>query len=238
MTGFASPNYTQTPNELFDKYLPEIKDLSELKVTMAIIRQTLGYQKKRDPISLSRLQKLTGLSRQAAFEGAEKAVARGLVAIVGRGARGISIYALVIDNDSSLDWSTEETRTGLPSRPTKETLKKKKISPDGGTPPEKTAEKKPRPVNKNAPWHDELLRCFGLTPETVTTTGDKTYWFAAADLVKIQFPVDKIADLHQWCIDQDWPNFTVMALAKHAGEWLADGGEDDDPYANEVFDYS
>lgn len=92
--------------------------------------------------------------------------------------------------------------------------------------------KKPRPLHKNAPWHDALLECFGLTPETVTTTGDKTYWVAAADLAKITFPVDRIADLHEWCTDQDWPNFTVMALAKHAGEWLAEDGDDgSDPFA-------
>lgn len=102
----------------------------------------------------------------------------------------------------------------------------------------KATGKKPRPPHKNAPWHDELLKCFGLTPETVTSTGDKTYWVAAADLAKINFPIEKICELHEWCINQDWPNFTVMALAKHAGEWLAGDGDDDDPYANEVFDYS
>lgn len=103
-------------------------------------------------------------------------------------------------------------------------------TPDGGSVPENT--KKPRPPHPNEPWRNELLRCFGLTPETVTKTGDRVYWIAAADLVKINFPVEKIKDFHRWCVDQEWKNFGVMALAKHAGEWLAkQTGDDDDPYA-------
>lgn len=116
--------------------------------------------------------------------------------------------------------------------------------------------KKPRPIHKNAPIHDALLECFGLTPTTVTKTGDRTYWTAAADFAKIEFPVDKITPFHRWCKGQEWPSFTVMAMAKYAGEWLSkqpntpielgdDGepvtasyiiGSDDDPFKDEIID--
>ena len=112
MSGFASPNHTQTPNELFDMYMPLMHE-SELKVVMAIVRKTLGYKKDRDPISLSQLIKMTGLSRQGVLDGTQAAIERGLVAIAGHGKRGTTIYQLVY----SVDQSTEETRTSLPSRP-------------------------------------------------------------------------------------------------------------------------
>lgn len=45
--GFASPNYTQTPNDFFDDLMKGIDDLSELKVTLVALRQTFGYHRER-----------------------------------------------------------------------------------------------------------------------------------------------------------------------------------------------
>lgn len=78
-TGFEQPNYTQTPNALFDKYLAEIDSMTELKVVLAIVRKTLGWHKTRDIISITQLEKMTGLSRQGVIDGVEKAITRGLV---------------------------------------------------------------------------------------------------------------------------------------------------------------
>lgn len=137
MTGFTSPNHTQTPNELFDIHMTDMGEC-ELKVALAIIRKTLGYHKKSDPISLTQLQKLTGLSRQGVIDGADKAISRGIVEIVGTGKRGVLIYGLVINfdqsenqTDESVDQSEFQTGTGQKSRHTKETtpkeIKKKKV---------------------------------------------------------------------------------------------------------------
>lgn len=65
---FSNPNYTQTPNELFDVYLKELKG-SELKILLVVIRKTLGFclpdgtRKKSDKISISQIIKYTGLGR-------------------------------------------------------------------------------------------------------------------------------------------------------------------------------
>lgn len=53
--------------------------MAELKVTMAILRKTLGWQKKSDKISLTQLEKMTGLSRQGVIDGTREAEARGTV---------------------------------------------------------------------------------------------------------------------------------------------------------------
>jgi len=73
--GFQSPNHTQTPNDLFDIYLPEL-GFGELKVLLAIIRQTLGYHRKRSKLSLTFLEKATGLSRSAVQRACDKLESR------------------------------------------------------------------------------------------------------------------------------------------------------------------
>ena len=52
--GFASPNYTQVPDALFDELLPDLSG-AELKVLLYIIRRTLGFKKEADHISLAQI---------------------------------------------------------------------------------------------------------------------------------------------------------------------------------------
>jgi hypothetical protein len=66
----AEPNYTQGPNVFFDEWLPEIKNLSELKVIVVIIRGTFGWHQDNAQLSISDLERLTGLSRTSVIEGA------------------------------------------------------------------------------------------------------------------------------------------------------------------------
>lgn len=318
MSGFSAPNHTQTPNDLFDKYMMLMGE-SELKVTLAIIRKTLGFHKKSDPISLTQLQKATGLSRQGCIDGAEAAIKRGLVRRIGLGKRGVTVYEMVIGADQSTtltseneDWSTELTSTSQQGRPvssqhsrhtketttkdnvTKETVKDSKDilpsvqsqpifaapcvaagapvqlkavtpqttipgswvgespvgetlakanvgrpSPVPRTPPTKAADlaqkhideldaqkpqqKKPRPKNPNEPMHDELVKAFGLEPGTLTSTADSRFWTVAAELSKINFPMEFVRPLYNWCKGQDWPGvFTPFALSAHAPNWLSE----------------
>jgi hypothetical protein len=74
--GFNAPNYTQTPNQLFDELLPHLNE-GELKVLLYIIRRTFGFQRDADDISIKqmmdglvtrdgrRLDEGVGLSRSA-----------------------------------------------------------------------------------------------------------------------------------------------------------------------------
>jgi len=56
--GYASPNYTPVPDELFDEQLPDLSG-AELKVLLYVIRRTFGFKRESDNISLS--QMLNGL---------------------------------------------------------------------------------------------------------------------------------------------------------------------------------
>jgi len=74
--GFASPNYTMVPDELFDELMPDLSG-AELKVLLYIVRRTFGFKKGSDRISKAQLEngirtkdgrildRGTGLSRRA-----------------------------------------------------------------------------------------------------------------------------------------------------------------------------
>lgn len=119
------PNYTQIPNVVLDS-MSEMSD-SEFRVVLAVARQTFGWHRERDKISVSQLQKLTGLSRQGVVNGIKAGERRGLIERIPDEAdkRGGFWYRLLVnDVDQSIpltsqqvDQSTELTRTSQRTRP-------------------------------------------------------------------------------------------------------------------------
>lgn len=75
--GVTAPGYTQIPNEILDE-MPRMKE-AELRITLAIARQTFGWQKSKDMLSIGRLMQLTGLSRQGVQNGIAAALQRGTI---------------------------------------------------------------------------------------------------------------------------------------------------------------
>lgn len=129
--GFRPPNYTQLPNELFDDWLPHL-GLAELKVLMVIMRKTFGWHKVRDRISLSQLEKLTGLKRTHITKATKNLVQKRLISKFVEGKKGeqMTFYELVLGDDSNnFDQSLCETPPSPFKGPTKETLTKEKRSP-------------------------------------------------------------------------------------------------------------
>src|SRR5215217_5058431 len=86
--GFASPNYTQVPDELFDVLLPALAD-NELRVLLYIIRRTFGFKRDADTISLSQMVNgITTKDGQVLDSGtglSKSTVARGLKGLRERG---------------------------------------------------------------------------------------------------------------------------------------------------------
>ena len=125
---FQPPNHTQTPNELYDELLPLIDSLAELKVTLAIIRQTFGWHKGEDRLSLSQLETLTGLTRKSVAEGVKSALRRGYV-----GRRKVDqgyLYGLRVASRNSRPPASVDTTplTSVDTIPTKERVKEKNDS--------------------------------------------------------------------------------------------------------------
>ena len=107
-----TPNYTQIPNEVFavmHKMTP-----AELKVVLAVCRQTFGWHKQRDRISVSQLVVLTGLSRQGVLNGIDAAKEHGFLIAYEVG-NSFEYEINVVEMVNEVDQS--ETENGQESRP-------------------------------------------------------------------------------------------------------------------------
>ena len=109
------PNYTQIPNSFLDEQMRR-KDMGigELKVCLAIARQTFGWHKEGDRLSLSQLEELTGLSRQGVINGINAAIKNGLIVRTQKG-QGY-IYSLNVVATSQVSRPVDNTASQV-SRP-------------------------------------------------------------------------------------------------------------------------
>lgn len=168
--GLRAPNHTQTPNELFDEWLP-VLGLAELKVLMVVIRKTFGWHKIRDRISLSQLETLTGLERRHVLKATKTLVEKHLISkfVEGKNGTQSAYYELVVDEDSNNVYQCpKDTPPSVLKTPTKETITKEKetpIVPKRDLPsssksrkriPEEKKEMAPR-VLVSKPQHEDLL---------------------------------------------------------------------------------
>ncbi len=112
--GFDSPNYTPTPDALFDELAPNLTE-AELRVLLYIVRRTFGFKREADAISLTQLvsgittkdgrvlDRGTGLSRKATFQAVQSLEERGLLVVsrtvAGDGVNQINIYSLIFADE-------------------------------------------------------------------------------------------------------------------------------------------
>lgn len=147
MKPIQPPNYTQIPNTILDA-MGEMSG-AEFKVVMAIARQTFGWHKERDKISISQLMALTGLSRQGVVNATAGAIEQGFVGseVDEADALGGVWYWLIVADEGSqnsrpvkkVDQSKKLTKTSQLFRP--ELVKKVDSQKKGNK------EKKPPPPN-------------------------------------------------------------------------------------------
>lgn len=125
----TQPNYTQTPNDLFDHWLPYLKE-GELKVLLVIMRKTFGWHKIRDKISISQLAAITGLTEETVVIATRSLQQKGVIIknVIGPPGKQETYYELVISEDSNNSYPSDKTRTPLGFTPPGETEAQKKPS--------------------------------------------------------------------------------------------------------------
>jgi hypothetical protein len=74
-----APNFTQIPNEWFDKWLREVETDAENKVVQIVMRFTYGWHDHAAGLTISQFQELAGLSRAAVIDGIRKAIEHGFI---------------------------------------------------------------------------------------------------------------------------------------------------------------
>lgn len=75
----AKPNFTQTPNDLFDLWMRDLSN-NALRVMLVITRKTFGWHKTIDAISQSQIQEMSGLCRNAVKSGLKELIELGIIA--------------------------------------------------------------------------------------------------------------------------------------------------------------
>ena len=116
--GFDSPNYTPTPDALFDELAPNLTE-SELRVLLYIVRRTFGFKREADAISLTQLvsgittkdgrvlDRGTGMSRPGVTKGVKGLIAKGVIAVERimdeRGENQVNVYRLRFRGEASAE---------------------------------------------------------------------------------------------------------------------------------------
>lgn len=92
-------NHTEVPNDFFDKWMPKLKG-SEIQVFLTICRQTRGWHKETDRISISQLQNKTGLSNRSVIDASKSLEEKGL--IITEIVDGIKCYEIAYEKSSQV----------------------------------------------------------------------------------------------------------------------------------------
>lgn len=147
---FKSPNWTEVPNDFFD-FLEEGISEAEIRVTLVMIRHTRGFHRKSTRLSVVKLARLAGLSRNGAKAGAEAAEQRGTFRRVNPEDIKSAEWELCVEGDDleggqpvtmqeetgqpvTTHWSASDQSTGQPvtsSTGPKESIKENKKEKDG-----------------------------------------------------------------------------------------------------------
>jgi phage replication O-like protein O len=108
-----APNYTQTPNDLFDYWLPRLSE-GELKVLLVIMRKTFGWHKHRDRISCSQLAKVTGLNDETVRISAKSLCKKGVIKreVVGQNGSQETFYEVVMYEENSNNYDRADKPGG------------------------------------------------------------------------------------------------------------------------------
>lgn len=98
---FKSPNYTQVPNDFFDM----AKDMSEseLRTTLALIRQTFGFHRRNVTLSIPEFVDATGLSDEGVRHGTKAAEKRGTFRRTNPDAKTKAAWELIVTDPNQVD---------------------------------------------------------------------------------------------------------------------------------------
>ena len=235
MSKLLIPNTCQVPNVLLDEVIPRLS-AGAVRVLLAIVRFTYGFQKESDRISLSQLQKITGLSRQGVVQGI--AALRPLLKITpGAKGKGANEYSLNLNVStgklvSEFDQSTKLTSQQKPrdvvnkvdspkpsiSKPNKTGAKAPEISPS-------RRERKPtRPRDPDPAQVEAFARFYSAYPRHVDRETAQRAWLRLSPSPELQMLI--MAAVARYAAENEG---TEQRFIKHPAAWLNGNRWEDEP---------
>lgn len=104
----SAPNYTQTPNSCFDEMFKALKE-GELRVVLVLIRQTFGWHKSADRISLGQIARKSGMEKSSVCKSLKTLIEKDLVTKKKFGDPGKErcYYSLILEQNPEEDFDDE-----------------------------------------------------------------------------------------------------------------------------------
>lgn len=233
----SPPNYTQSPNICYDEIFKNLKE-GELRIILVLIRQTFGWHKAADRISLSQLSEKSGMERKSVCRSLNSLIEKKLVIKNKFGTVGQErcYFSLAIENaeipEKELDDSITEEEMALISNISyqcpKDTPPVSKGHPPSvlKTPTKETNQKKSdliEPQSGNLKILDFEGREQTLTKQDLFSMAiqQKTDWTAAEiELLHERLAKHKgnVRDLISFCKAIIKKERTINNINKHTGE--------------------
>lgn len=98
----SKPTFTMLPNVLLDEWMPALSE-AEFKVACAIARATYGWHLKDTDLSLTDLQRKTGISRTAVRTAVETLIEKSLISRTPKGQSFTYSLVLAISNSDTVE---------------------------------------------------------------------------------------------------------------------------------------
>jgi len=154
-----APNYTNTPNIFFDEIMKTLNE-GEMRVLLIIIRQTFGWHKCEDWITLSMLAQKTGYERRSVCKILIRLIQKNLIfkRIVGSNGNQKCYYGLVTETDER---EIHDPSDGIETEEEMACFKNSYTSVPSDTPP--VSHRTPPPVSHGTPTKENIY-----TKETTT----------------------------------------------------------------------
>lgn len=215
---YDKPNYTQAPNAFFDDHLPAIKSLAELKVTLIVLRNTIGWHKESVDLTLKELMTRTGMSRPSVVEGTDLALKRETITRVKKG-RSFTYEANILSVKNLYLSGTEMSKESLPT-----SVKNLYRSPDVSLLEKERKESKNTTQALRAAVISDTKRLFGFLQSHIGPRKDQKGQGAAIKwLLGNKYTVDQCESCWKYLAAQEWRTTAVtwMTVVKEIGSWLA-----------------
>ena len=128
-----APNYTRTPNVFFDEIIKTLNE-GELRIMLVMIRQTFGWHKQWDRISLNQLAEKTGYERRGVCKILNRLIGRNLIEKRIAGTPGMQKcwYSIVVQSEICPEMDEMD---GIESQEEMEEFKEIPTSVQRDTPP-------------------------------------------------------------------------------------------------------
>jgi phage replication O-like protein O len=115
-------SYIQMLNIMMDEWLPHLTFV-ETKLLLVLMRKTFGWHKVKDQISLSQLEHLTGVKRQALLKAVKSLTEKELIVkiVVGKNGEQSTFYELFVEPPTTIK---KEPQNGSEALTTSNILRK------------------------------------------------------------------------------------------------------------------